>query len=156
MILIAHRGLIDGPDSAFENNPKAIDLAFRKGYDCEVDVRYINGKWFLGHDDPTYEVDYEFLRQPGLWLHAKNLDALYILGAEKNRLNFFWHQEDDFTLTSQGYIWTYPGKELTRYSVQVMPEWQDKNLKNINSTCFGICSDYVERIKAIMPSDQSH
>ena len=156
MILIAHRGLINGPDSVFENSPKAIKLAFSKGYHCEIDVRYIEGRWFLGHDEPTYEVDYEFLRQPNLWIHAKNLDALYVLGAEQHRLNFFWHQEDDFTLTSQGYIWTYPGKELTSNSIQVMPEWEDKSLKNINSTCFGICSDYVERIKKLMPNDQSH
>ena len=148
MILIAHRGLIDGPDSAFENNPKAIDLAFRKGYDCEVDVRYINGKWFLGHDDPTYEVDYEFLRQPGLWLHAKNLDALYILGAEKNRLNFFWHQEDDYTLTSKKHIWAYPGKPYTLNTVIVMPEWNISDLSSLQDVeCYGICTDYPEKLK---------
>ena len=33
-----------------------------------------------------------------------------MLGADKS-LNYFWHQTDDFTLTSHGYIWTYPGKK---------------------------------------------
>ena len=76
---------------------------------CEIDVRYINGKWMLGHDNPDFEVPFEFLEQTGLWIHAKNLEALYILS--KTNLVYFWHQEDDFTLTSNNYIWTYPGKE---------------------------------------------
>ena len=155
MRFIAHRGLINGPDVNLENRPAVIEDALRQGFDCEIDVWYKDQQFFLGHDFPDYQVSFDFLLQKGLWLHAKNLDALYVLGAN-SQMNYFWHQEDDFTLTSQGYIWTYPGKELTSNSIQVMPEWEDKSLKNINSTCFGICSDYVERIKKLMPSDQSH
>ena len=102
----------------------------------------------LGHDTPDHQVSYEFLQRPGIWIHAKNLDALYVLGAD-NKLNFFWHQEDEFTLTSQGYIWTFPGKTLTENSVMVMPEYIDPTLDNtIGVKCFAICSDYVEQIKS--------
>ena len=143
MKLIAHRGLTNGPDRNLENLPGQILLSLQDGYDVEVDVRYIDGKWLLGHDNPDHEVPYEFLEQPGLWIHAKNIDALYILGADP-KLNFFWHQEDFFTLTSQGYIWTYPGNTLTSNSVCVMPEWDNTlDLSKYSPECYAVCSDYV-------------
>jgi len=143
MKLIAHRGLVNGPDSNLQNLPGQILQSLQAGYDCEIDVRYIDGKWMLGHDNPDFEVPFEFLKQPGLWIHAKNLDALYVLGKDKS-LNYFWHQEDDFTLTSHGYIWTYPGKTLTPNSIMLMPEWEDKTLNNVKGVeCYGVCTDYI-------------
>ena len=147
MIYIAHRGLTEGPDVNLENRPQQIEQSLNQGYHCEVDVWYVNDKWFLGHDRPDYEVPYEFLEQYGLWLHAKNLDALYVMGANRI-LNFFWHESDSCVLTSQGDIWTQPGKPLTRNSVMVMPEYVDKSLENARTAeCYGICSDYVEKIR---------
>lgn len=153
MILIAHRGLVNGPNKELENKPEQITKALSDGYDCEVDVWRIYDKWFLGHDHPDYQVTYEFLNQPNLWLHAKNLDALKLLIDDED-VNCFWHQEDDFTLTSWGYIWTYPGKVLTPRSIMVMPEWKDPELKNLRFDCFGICSDYVTKIKGLMPTSK--
>jgi hypothetical protein len=148
MKYIAHRGLINGPDSNLENLPEQILLSLQAGYDCEIDVRYIDGKWLLGHDNPDFEVPFEFLEQSGLWIHAKNLAALYELS--KTNLIYFWHQEDDFTLTSNNYIWTYPGKELTINSVMVVPESVDSTLEiTRNVACHGICSDYINKIKGI-------
>jgi hypothetical protein len=147
MKLIAHRGLINGPNKERENHPDQIKQALQKGYDCEIDIRWIDNVWYLGHDNPDHPVPYEFLEHPGLWIHAKNLDALYVLGAD-TKLNFFWHQEDDHTLTSQGYIWTYPGKGLTENSVMVMPEWEDATLTNAREAdCYAVCSDFVELLK---------
>lgn len=152
MKLIAHRGLYKGPDKILENSPAQITRALQEGYDAEIDVRFINGEWYLGHDEATYPIAYSFLEQPGLWIHAKNLEALYILGADA-KLNFFWHQGDDFTLTSQGYIWTYPEKSLTPNSIMLMPEWNDPEFKNVSATdCYAICSDYVETLKTITNS----
>jgi hypothetical protein len=148
MKYIAHRGLVNGPDSNLENLPGQILLSLQAGHDCEIDVRYIDGKWMLGHDNPDFEVPFEFLEQSGLWIHAKNLDALYQLS--KTNLVYFWHQEDDFTLTSDKYIWTYPGKELTINSVMVVPEVIDITLEiTRNVVCHGICSDYINKIKGI-------
>ena len=28
----------------------------------------------------------------------------------KMNCHYFWHQEDDYTITSKGIIWAYPGK----------------------------------------------
>lgn len=147
MRLIAHRGLFQGPSKDLENNPQQISLALSKNFDCEIDVWYVDQQWMLGHDAPTYTVDYDFICQLGLWIHAKNLEALHRLSKDRN-LTYFWHQNDDFTLTSSNHIWTYSGKPLTSNSISVMPEWHDPNFEKIFSIpCFGICSDYIEKIK---------
>jgi hypothetical protein len=149
MKLIAHRGLIDGPDKNLENLPGQILLSLQAGYDCEIDIRYIDSKWMLGHDNPDYEIPFEFLEQAGLWIHAKNLEALYQL--EKTNLVYFWHENDQFTLTSNKFIWTYPGKELTDKSIMVCPEMIDPKLEStVSAKCFGICSDYLLKIQALM------
>jgi hypothetical protein len=145
MKLIAHRGLTTGPDTNLENKPEQIKLALSQGFDCEIDVWFQDSQWYLGHDRPEYTINFEFLEQTGLWIHAKNLEALYVLGAD-TKLNFFWHQEDDYTLTSQGYIWTYPNKLLTPNSISVMPEWHHSDVSLYNPNCFGVCSDYVAKL----------
>ena len=142
MKLIAHRGLFNGPDKQLENSPTQILTALVNGFDTEVDVWLENDEWWLGHDGPTYKTTFEFLSNSHLWIHAKNLAALYEL--TDTNLNFFWHENDDFTLTSHKHIWTYPGKLLTANSIMVMPEWQDPTLTNAKeSNCYGVCSDYV-------------
>jgi hypothetical protein len=46
----------------------------------------------------------------------------------ENLLNYFFHQEDDITLTSKGYIWAYPGKQPIKNSIAVMPELNKDDL----------------------------
>ena len=145
MKLIAHRGLFNGPDKNLENKPEQIMLALQQGFECEIDVWVVNSELWLGHDGPHYAIDRDFLRTPRLWIHAKNLAALRFL--LDTNYNYFWHEEDSFTLTSTGIIWTYPGEELTTQSVAVMPEWNDPEFKNLNTTCYGICSDFVQTIQ---------
>lgn len=145
MKYIAHRGNINGP-SELENHPKHILAALMAGYDVEVDVWLVDGEWMLGHDEPTYQTNKMFLRLKGLWCHAKNfeaLDGLRSIGVE----NFFWHQKDDFTLTSSGYVWTYPGQPVNFRSIIVMPELcRDKFEIDKSIYTYGICSDYVEHL----------
>ena len=57
--------------------------------------------------------------------------------------HYFWHQEDDYTITSKGYIWTYPSKKLLPNSICVLPE--KASYKSFN--CLGICSDFIEKYK---------
>jgi len=153
MKLIAHRGNISGIDSERENSPDYIDEAISQGYDVEIDAWYDTKteKILLGHDEPTYEVNWYWLggRRDNLWIHCKNIQALYQFTYGTGGFNFFWHQKDDYTLTSKNHIWTYPGKSITPMSVIVMPEWVIKekfeDLRALN--CYGICSDYVGRLK---------
>jgi hypothetical protein len=146
MKLIAHRGLFQGPDKNKENSPEQIELSLSKGYDCEVDVWLIYNKWFLGHDEPQYEVPINFLGKQGLWIHCKNLDALYAFSDLPIHYEYFWHQNDDYTLTSGNWIWTYPGKYLTKNSVAVMPETDEDYWEYVKTLkIFGVCTDYVEK-----------
>ena len=146
MKLIAHRGLTNGPDINLENRPEQILKSLNEEYDCEIDLWIINSDFYLGHDNPQYPINPKFLDNFGLWIHAKNLSALRWLTT--TNLEYFWHQEDNFTLTSSNYIWTYPGKELTQRSVCVMPELEDPTLQNVKDIyCYAICSDYVGILK---------
>jgi hypothetical protein len=138
MKLIAHRGLTNGPDVNLENRPEQIDLAIAQGFDVEVDVWYINGEIRLGHDGPDYCIDLSFLKRKQVWAHAKNPQALeYLLN---NDVHCFWHENDERTLTSQGYIWTYPNKETFTKSVIVVLQ-EELTLSDTN--LFGVCGDYV-------------
>ena len=141
MIYISHRGNISGPNEKFENKIEYVQNALDKGYEVEVDVRFENDKFFLGHDVNQFEVNENFLLNKKIWCHAKTKDALSAL--EKIKAHYFWHQEDDYTITSKGFVWTYPGKILLPSSICVLPEVA--NYKEIN--CLGICSDYIERYK---------
>ena len=137
MIYISHRGNLAGTDIGYENNPSQIKTALSKGFDCEIDVWFTNNHFFLGHDEPCYAIKEGFLENQKLWCHAKNLAALEKMLANK-LIHCFWHDQDDHTITSKGYIWTFPGKPVTKQSVIV-----DLNPKqNSISCCYGICTDY--------------
>ena len=142
MKLISHRGNLNGKIPNEENSPEYILNALDKGFDVEIDVWYKNNNFYLGHDIPKYQIKSEFLENKRLWCHAKNLDALFNLS--KITSIYFWHQKDDYTLTSNGYIWTYPGKILTGKSICVLPETTKLN-KIFN--CSGICSDFILKYK---------
>jgi hypothetical protein len=74
--LISHRGNINGPNKKLENSPNYIREALDHGFDVEIDVWVLDGKYFLGHNAPQYPVLEEFLQNEKLWCHAKNLAAL--------------------------------------------------------------------------------
>ena len=142
MILISHRGNINGRNESRENSIEYIYEALNLGFDVEIDVWYKDGEWFLGHDGPENYVVLDFLKNDKLWCHAKNIDALNKM--LKESIHCFWHQEDNVALTSKGYMWTYPGKQLTENSIAVLPELNnDNSLTMLPKKLLGICSDYV-------------
>ena len=49
MKIIAHRGLMVGPDPEAENQLDTLDEALSHGLDVEVDVRLIKGELLIGH-----------------------------------------------------------------------------------------------------------
>lgn len=141
MIYISHRGNTRGKDKNKENSTDYIKEAIDKGFDVEIDVWFKDNSFYLGHDFPEYKIDTKFLINEKFWCHAKNIEAL----TEMKKLNchFFWHENDSYTITSKGYIWTYPGKKLSEKSICVLPE--SFNFKK--EKCVGICSDYIETYK---------
>ena len=126
MILIAHRGNINGKIEKFENNPNYIDSAIEQGYDVEIDVWYHQHEFWLGHDEPSYEVSLKWLtdRKDFLWIHCKDLITIDMLRDlqihNKTDLHYFFHDEDDCTITSKGDLWVYPGKQPVKNSIAVM------------------------------------
>tara|TARA_Y100000389_G_scaffold204967_1_gene261371 strand:- start:13681 stop:14139 length:459 start_codon:yes stop_codon:yes gene_type:complete len=145
-LLIAHRGNTTGPNPERENSPSYIIEAINKGFDCEVDLRYENRtkKLYLGHRFLDYEISYEWLNsyKENIWIHCKNFEALEYLNTYGSIFNYFWHESDRFTLTSQGYIWTYPENKVGNKSIIV--EFSE-NHDRIG--CLGVCSDYVEKLE---------
>ena len=88
------------------------------------------GNWLATADKfGEYVGQTYFLKKDGLWCHAKNIEALNLMLREG--IHCFWHQEDDVTLTSKGYKWTYPGKQLTENSICVKPELSDEKPKKV-------------------------
>lgn len=148
MILISHRGNLNGKIEEYENYPSYIDSALNQGYDVEVDVWFVDGDWWLGHDEPQYMSSIHWLeeRQDKLWMHCKNVEAVIELDSDNkhyNGFNYFWHENDTLTLTSLSFIWVYPGKQPIKGSIAVMPEIHSDDV----SQCMGICSDYIENYK---------
>jgi hypothetical protein len=141
MIIIAHRGLLEGPNKQLENHPEQIEKAIEENFNVEVDLRVIDKKYFLGHDTPDFEVGEQWLSliAPFTWFHCKNVDALlYLKRSNIRSVHYFWHEEDTLTLTNKGFIWVYPGKQPIKHSIAVMPELHNDDV----SQCFGICTDY--------------
>ena len=145
MILISHRGNINGRFESWENEPTYIDKAISEGYDVEVDVWYKDKMLWLGHDKPDYGIDFRFIRDrlSKLWVHCKNVEAVLYFKECGYNANYFWHEEDTLTLTSHNHLWVYPGKQPIEKSIAVMPEIYNDDV----SKCLGICSDYIENYK---------
>jgi len=139
VIYIAHRGNTQGPNPDKENHPDYLRDALRKGYDVELDVWFIGGKYVLGHDKPQYEVADYFFDNPHMWCHAKDIATMTSLLDPGFLINAFYHETDACTLTTQKWIWTYPGRPVPGWrSIAVMPErvpgWDI-------SLAGGICTD---------------
>ena len=150
--IISHRGNLSGPDKSTENSSKQVDLVLSLGLECEIDVWCVNGEMLLGHDSPKEMVPLEWLdsRSSKLWIHCKNLESLDYFSSTSSELNYFWHQTDDYSLTSLGYIWAYPGKPLSPRSILVLPELytdlSEESLYLGDRKLYGICSDYVSKV----------
>jgi hypothetical protein len=135
MKIISHRGNLNGVNKELENNPNHIVNVLTK-FDVEIDVWFIDNKWFLGHDNPQYEVLFDFFKS-NMWLHCKNLQACEQL--LKTNLNWFWHENDKVTLTSKGYIWVYPGVYVDN---GITVEF-GYNI-SLPNDILGVCTDYPE------------
>lgn len=145
MLKIAHRGNVNGPSEA-ENQPAYLLDAIAQGYEVEVDVWFVAGNLWLGHDYTQYQIDYTFLSKIAdkAWFHCKNQEALAYFNDSLTSLRYFWHEEDKYTLTSTGQIWVYPGETSPRNSIVV-----DLDLSNLDAykdTAYAVCTDYPGKL----------
>lgn len=143
MILIAHRGNVDGPQPDRENTIDYIQEALKEGYHCEIDLcKWDGDKFWLGHDKPIEPVDAHWLKNNKLWCHAKDYNTLEALVSQN--IHCFFHDTDAYTLTSQGYIWAYPGKTGGKNSIAVHPEML--SIDEVNKFS-GVCGDNIKKYK---------
>ena len=144
MKIIAHRGNVSGPNPERENHPDYIDAALALGFEVEIDIRYFRGRWALGHDSLKYPVSRAWLdeRADRLWMHCKSLMAIQ-MALDIPTFHCFWHETDSYTLTSQGYVWTYPGTPAMEKCVLVDLNAESTDRKHLA----GICTDYPLRVR---------
>ena len=120
-----------------ENSPEYIIEALEKGFDVEVDVWLVGKEFHLGHDKPQYPIATRILQNGKLWCHAKDIKTLFALLASNTHC--FYHTDEKVALTSRGYLWTYPGEQLTPASIAVLPD--------VRMSGGGICSDIIEEVR---------
>jgi hypothetical protein len=141
--IICHRANISGSDSNRENRLFAIVDCLSAGFDVEIDVRMFGEDLYLGHDERQEKIDLDFLltHKDMLWVHCKDFESLNYL-TNKTDLNYFYHDKDEHTLTSWGYIWTYPLCKVGPRSVIVCKNEMEVE-KYMTLDCHRICSDWV-------------
>ena len=71
MKIIAHRANLNGPNLNVENRISSISNCIDSGFEVEIDVRLVNGKLYLGHDNPDQIITKRELDQikNKLWIH---------------------------------------------------------------------------------------
>ncbi len=148
MRFIAHRGNTVGPNESLENNPDYVVNALKSGFDAEVDLRFRLEKMYLGHDEPQYEINKEwlFLHSSSLWVHCKDSASLDF--CINNGIHCFFHDIDAYTITSKGFVWAYPGVDIaSNLCISVMPERKEGLAGLQFKKYYGTCSDYVRELE---------
>ncbi len=157
MYIISHRGYLNGPNEDQENNPVHINkiiFDYRKSLlNVEVDLWKIDDKFFLGHDNPKHEINEGFLIKNAevLWIHCKNVEALEFVASHKQHFIYFWHENDTYTVTSNGIVWNHAHKNTNLknsiglfFTIDSLPKELDK------TNFFGICTDYPIELQNIL------
>lgn len=148
--IISHRGNINGPRSDQENEPSYIDAAIALGFDVEIDVRYVDGQFYLGHDNPDHAIDIEWFlaRKNVLWVHCKNLDAAYQFIKLNLEVRCFCSISDPFCFMTQGYLWLND-VEVEPKDNCIVPLLNISDIKSYKFMYqpYGVCTDYPTEIK---------
>ena len=158
--LIAHRGNLNGRIPEKENKPSYIIEAIDSGFDCEIDLRMDKkNRLHLGHDENQYRIEPDFLLEysKNLWVHCKDRDSLNLMVTDekyRDAINYFFHITDDYTITSKGYVWAYPNKQMTDQNCVMVVLDQNaidiiagKDLSSVANP-FGICTDWVVKLSS--------
>jgi hypothetical protein len=144
MLLIAHRGNLNGPDPEHENTNEALWKAWGKGFHVEADVWCVENTLYLGHDKPHQPLDTSLLAEACMWWHAKNPEALAKL-LEWNAHCFF-HEADTIVLTSRRFLWVHQDSRNFRHPKAVLvipnPEYRVYNVH-------GVCTDYPIKYRGL-------
>lgn len=143
MIVISHRGNLEGKNISLENSPEYIEKAITLGFDVEIDAREINGLIFLGHDAPQYPISNNFLLKyiNSLWIHCKDISSYFYLKSLGD-FNLFFHNNDDQVITSKGFLWAMNYVKDERVILV------DLDSKQASVKSLGICTDFPQSVKS--------
>ena len=161
--LISHRGLLNGPSSKMENNISNIIDNIKK-YPFlinELDIWINSDSIYVGHNCPNYSIDKKLLfeNSRNLILHIKGInsfsvESLQLIQEIIKKCHCFSHQDDDFTLTNKGWIWSHPSKGFIENTICVLPETinsLDLAVKIFNfEKLHGVCTDYPLKVLNLM------
>lgn len=130
-----------------ENDPARIEQLVGAGRHVEIDIWYTSNGLFLGHDAPIYPVTIDWIcnRKEYLLIHCKDGATFSWLsdlnGEHGYELNLFYHTDEDYVLSSRGWIIAYPGKPLYPNCLNMMPEMM--GCVALDTDYFAICSDLL-------------
>ena len=148
MKIISHRGNINGKVLDKENKPSYLDSAILSKIEVETDIRWIDNKFYLGHDNPDYIINEEWIlkRKEYIWFHCKNLESAKELSKIEN-VKYFCHSNDDYVLTSTKYLWVHNLK-LPIDNTCIIPLLDEQSVKNFeNKDVYAICTDHLNLFK---------
>lgn len=152
MIIISHRGNIDGTNPRMENSPSYIQTAIDNKFQVEIDLWYVDNILWLGHDEPQYKIELEWLsyRKDCLWIHAKNFQALEFLTTISKDFKYFWHAFDEYTIVSTKHIWAHNFVGLKKTDNCIVPLLDKRSLEtSFSSNFYAICTDYSTLCKKL-------
>lgn len=149
MLLISHRGNIHGRKPESENHPEYIKIALRSGFYVECDLIVYKGQLILAHPHPdgsvgwseNNRVDEKFLQNPHLLVHCKTHETL-IVARQIDGCHFFYHDKDDFTVTSKGWPIAHSSQGAKKKTICMLPEINGLSKESIEG-CLGVCSDMI-------------
>ncbi|NBP57470.1 hypothetical protein EBU71_13220 [bacterium] len=152
--LISHRGNLSKIIPEKENHPDYIEDALHRGYDVEVDIRFRDGEFYLGHDQPDYKIEVSWIREKSerLWIHCKDLSSasqLRLLKSSMPELKYFCHNVDPYTLVSNGFIWVHYDTFINNPDVGldqncIIPLLTLEHVRDYSDLdVYGICSDFI-------------
>jgi hypothetical protein len=150
MKIISHRGNINGPVLENENRPSYIDSAIKLGYDVEVDLRFIDDEFWLGHDNPQYKIEIGWmeLRKEYIWYHCKDIESALELTKIDKKFKFFCHKNDDYIITSTGKLWVHNLNGKINEEC-IIPLLSLSDIDSYTNTIpYAICTDNIYKIKS--------
>lgn len=145
MKIISHRGNIIGPVKEKENRPSYIDCAIGLGYEVEIDLRFIDGQFWLGHDEPQYKINESWMkpRKEKLWFHCKDVNSVLELLKLNGDYKYFCHSQDDYVITSYNKIWVHDLNGKINHECIIPLLDYDSIINYKNEKPYAVCTDYV-------------
>ena len=150
---VCHRGNLESKFVPDENRPDILDRRIRDGFGVELDVWCSEDQYWLGHDEPQYEVSFDWLMKDGAkkYIHCKDGPTFEHLllqcGREGYNPHLFYHTKEDYALTTRGHVIVHPGVHLLDCSINMMPEMGAEKPWGEYYRAFAVCSDTIRNLR---------